>query len=196
MRILTVLLIILPLGLSSQATSLDAFGASITEAGVYLRWTISVGNTCEGVEIERAEADSIWHQVGRIEGICGSLVEPVDYDFLDGNPLVGRTITYRLVLGVSGTSTRVTVNYVDYNESGYWGHFQTDPHCYYLRSRRVITEPVSYTIFDMSGTILHQGQHQSSETLISLDHLRVGIYIFVVYKEGRVQFSNRFIKLR
>lgn len=44
---------------------------------VELAWTMIAGSTCEGTSILRSTDGSDFHVIGRIEGLCGAVGEPI-----------------------------------------------------------------------------------------------------------------------
>jgi hypothetical protein len=105
---------------SQQADAvLSKFFATPLDETVFLRWTITAGNTCEDTDIERSSDGISYERVGLIGGICGSPDQSITYEFTDTLPLFNRTAYYRLKLGYYGYSSPQTVKINRFNESGY-----------------------------------------------------------------------------
>ena len=98
---------------------LSKFFAVQVEETVFMRWTISAGNTCEDTHIERSSDGITYEQVGLIGGICGSPDEAITFEFTDSIPLVNRTLYYRLLLGYFGYTSPKVVEYRLYNDQGF-----------------------------------------------------------------------------
>lgn len=73
-----------------QQVELVRFSAFAHSQSVQLDWTIGAGSFCDGTTIFRSEDDITYHEVGMIDGICGSADEPVGYSFKDSMPIENR----------------------------------------------------------------------------------------------------------
>ena len=72
---------------------------------VQLDWTMSAGNTCEGIDIYRSLDGSNFETVGTIPGICGDINSPVPFSWTDHSAPELTTVYYRLRLGLNGFSS-------------------------------------------------------------------------------------------
>lgn len=86
---------------------------------VLLTWSITQGNTCNGIIIYRGSDTLNYAQIGSIEGICGSSLESIKYQFTDPNPMLNATNYYRLSLGGLGFSYPVKLEVLDTGEKSY-----------------------------------------------------------------------------
>src|SRR5437870_3891883 len=85
-------------------TLLPVFEAIQVENRVQLNFTISAGNTCNGIQIFRSPDAVNFIEIGDIQGVCGSSDRSESYFFIDQAPLKNKTNYYRLQLGTLGSS--------------------------------------------------------------------------------------------
>ncbi|MCB0793863.1 MAG: T9SS type A sorting domain-containing protein [Flavobacteriales bacterium] len=84
---------------------------------VLLEWTLTGGSTCNGIQIERAYSGQGFVQIGEIHGLCGDLVDPVDYSWNDVSVQQLSSPSYRLKLGVDGYSSVKSITLMELNEN-------------------------------------------------------------------------------
>jgi len=86
---------------------------------VLLTWSVTQGNTCNGISVLHSTDTTNYNQIGTIEGICGSTAETIAYQFTDDNPNVNQTNYYRLSLGGIGFSYAVNLEVIDAGSQTY-----------------------------------------------------------------------------
>ena len=166
---------------------LDDFLAVQIDDHVYLRWTISAGNTCSGPRIEHSSDGIAFKKIGEIPGVCGSPDVSVTYDFTDSVPLPNRRNYYRLEMGVLGLSSPAMVEVVFLNEDGY----SVQPNPVTAQSRFVFEnedgEEHEFCLIDTYG-------RQVMNVITSDDHLTIdrqllspGTYVFKLILDGQVR---------
>lgn len=92
---------------------LNRFDALAIDGQVQLTCVISSGNTCNGINVYRSEDNIAFHLIGNIAGICGSTSAPVQYDFVDEQPLINQTSYYKLDFGGVGFTDAISVTIRD-----------------------------------------------------------------------------------
>jgi hypothetical protein len=103
----------------TQSSILDQFIAEQFDGKVILSWTISGGNSCNGITIFRSTDSLIYTEIGEISGVCGHVSLPVSYSFTDTSPSTTSTNYYRLDLGGLELSYSVALNVIDFNDLFY-----------------------------------------------------------------------------
>lgn len=98
---------------------LDKFDAYELNGSVYLDYVISSGSTCNGIDVMRSEDTINYIKIGYIDGVCGSPLEAVSYNFIDKNPIKNKTNYYKLKLGELGYTSNISVLIIDTKELGY-----------------------------------------------------------------------------
>ena len=172
---------------------LSKFFAVQVEETVFMRWTISAGNTCEDTHIERSSDGITYEQVGLIGGICGSPDEAITFEFTDSLPLVNQTSYYRLLLGYFGYTSPKVVEFRRYNDQG----FLLAPNPFSDFTRLAFEndddEVHELIISDMNGRIVQEMRTTGDEFIIRRIDLGTGVYSFSVQKTGKVIFSGRIV---
>jgi hypothetical protein len=189
------LIVMIPLVSFSQTADsvLSKFFAVQVEETVFMRWTISAGNTCEDTHIERSADGIIYEQVGLIGGICGSPDEAMTFEFTDSSPLVNQTSYYRLMLGYFGYTSPKVVEFRRYNDQGFL--LAPNPFSDFTRLafKNEEYEEHKLIISDMNGRIVQEMMTTGDEFIIRRIDLGTGVYIFRVQKTGEVIFSGRIV---
>ena len=89
--------------------ALDRFTAQQVNNEVLLNWTIKSGFTCNGIEILSSSDSLNFTNIGKIEGICGAVDEPISYTFSHKAPAQNKINYYRLELGGVGSTEIISV---------------------------------------------------------------------------------------
>lgn len=159
---------------------------------VLLSWSITQGNTCNGITVLRANDTTGFNPIGNIEGICGSTAETIDYQFTDTDPLPNAVNHYRLSMGGLGFSYIVDIEVVDAGDQKYI----IVPNPVSNESKLIFNndnqEEVTITFFNEKGEVLYE--ETSSEQSISLqrDQFKQGLYFFVLKSKGGIEsFSGK-----
>lgn len=120
MRLLFLFLTLIPFLSSAQNESVVLyFEAEEFNSNVRLNWTISQGNTCNGIDLFRSSDGINYTKIGNIEGICGSTSASTDYSFTDLFPEKNSLNYYRLGLGGFGYSYIVQIEIIDIGPNTY-----------------------------------------------------------------------------
>jgi hypothetical protein len=95
------------------------FDATEFNGKVLLTWEIEQGYTCNGVQILRSIDSVNFTQIGSIEGICGSTLASIKYNFTDLFPEKNEVNYYRLSLGGIGFSWIISAEVIDVGANNY-----------------------------------------------------------------------------
>lgn len=194
-RILILFIALLPLFTFSQQADevLSKFFAVQLEETVFMRWTISAGNTCEDTHIERSADGISYERIGLIGGICGSPDQSVTYDFTDSVPLINRVSYYRLELGFYGYSSPQIVEIIKYNEQG----FLLAPNPFSEYTRLAFENPLKkkyvLIIAEMQGKIVAEMSTTNDEFIIYRNNLSSGQYNFRIFESGKPAFEGKLV---
>lgn len=162
-------------------------------AKVLLTWSVTQGNTCNGITVLHATDTNDYHQVGSIEGICGSTAETISYEFTDDSPSVNQTNYYKLSLGGIGFSYPVNLDVIDAGNQTYIVAPNPVSHESQLIFDNENQENVTITFFNERGEIVHE--ESSSDQSISINRTKFtqGVYFFVLKSDGVIEsFSGKF----
>lgn len=172
---------------------LSQFFAVQLDETVFLRWTISAGNTCEDTHIERSSDGISYERIGLIGGICGSPDQSITYEHRDTLPLPNRLSYYRLYLGQYGFTSPQAVEFIQYNDQG----FLMAPNPFTDKARLAFEnttgEEHTLLLANALGKLISESRTTNSEFIIQRDGLSAGIYFYKVLKSGIVIYSGKII---
>ncbi len=194
-RILIIGIILLPLFSAAQQADdvLSRFFAARVNETVFLRWTITAGNTCEDTYIERSGDGINYERIGIIGGICGSPDQSMTYEFTDSVPIFNRVSYYRLVLGYYGFSSPKTIEIFNYNEEGFL--LAPNPFSDFTRLsfENETKEEYILRIFDTRGTTVLELITTDNIFMIQRPGLASGLYVFTVSRNDKFQFGGKML---
>ena len=196
MRIIFLLGLIVAGQLQAQHEFLSSFTASVVPEGVFLEWTINQGTTCLGVTIERLDPASVYAEIGRIDEVCGSIEEPVDYSFLDETPIAGSVNSYRLILGLDGTTEPVSVEYFDIDESGFAITLNEQSGTLKVFTIAQLSSEFEAYVYDVHGRVIDQIQLESGTANLNVSSYNAGLYFIAVTERDQIVHIARVVKSR
>ena len=176
----------------AQHPFMSRFTATIVGDGIYLEWTLTAGNTCQGIRIERAAPGEAFKEVGNIEGICGSIDRDEDFTFLDNTPIGGIQNRYRLLLGLSGYTEEISIQYFNVGEEGFL-LAQSEDGIRLISDRNDLVNK-ELALYDSKGVELQRMSLSDRETRLSTLALQQGAYILVVFDTSEAIFVEQFVK--
>ena len=183
------------LAFSQQADAvLSRFFAVQVEETVFLRWTITAGNTCEDTYIERSSDGISYERIGLIGGICGSPDQAMTYEFTDTMPYYNRITYYRLELGYFGYSSPQKVEILRYNKDGIF--LGPNPFDDQARLAFINEDGLEYKLLlsNTQGLTIRKLTTSDDEFIISGSGLSTGLYIFRLFSEEKLIYTGKLIK--
>ncbi|MFN3916682.1 MAG: T9SS type A sorting domain-containing protein [Flavobacteriales bacterium] len=187
-----ILLPVLSGSVFAQHPMLDQMTVQQEGTYVFINWTISIGETCNGIKIERAVNSSMFEQIGFIDGECGNPGFAVSYSFTDFHPVANAYNIYRLDLGGRGYTDEVSVFYVNTKEKGYVlssNPILPDTKLYINNPR---AENWILKIYRSNGQIDSQRQTNSDFFMLNSVEFNSGLYLFSI-SNGTQIFSGKFV---
>jgi hypothetical protein len=173
------LLFIWQLKLSGQV-NLDYFTASEEQNSVLLKWSVSAGNTCNGISITRSSDGFFFTEIGRIDGVCGSPDVSVPYSFIDESPLANQINFYKLELGIADFSEVISIEYNEKNSDGYQlrpNPASGDTRLYFSNSS---FEAYELRIYNSAGKQVDSYTTREAFIEIQSQNYGAGLYLFVL----------------
>lgn len=161
-----------------QSTFARNFIAEAKDGKTYLRWTISQGNTCDGITILRSEDQINYTQIGEISGVCGSTDSAQTYLFTDNSPVLNKTNFYKLQFGLAGITATQSV----YLFSA--GGYNLYPNPANQQSRLFFAnngKKVPMVLYNLSGQAVQSIETTDNFFTINTSYLAAGMYFFVVH---------------
>lgn len=170
--------------------ALDFFDIKQYNGNVYVDITLSQGNTCNGIIIQRS-LDTIYFQnIAQFEGICGNTSSPTRYNFLDENPIQNQTSYYRVKFGNNIYSEIIEILIIDNQNNDY----QLRPHpannettLYFNNQPGVSYELI---LFSIDGIKIRTLKSSSNKFFIETSTLNNGFYIFLIKQGSTNYFIN------
>jgi len=169
----------------AQNNILDYFYANETEGKVFLQWSISSGETCNGIKITRSADGRVFSVIGEISGVCGEADVPVPYSFLDESPIENAISYYRLELGISNFSEVVSIQIIDKNKDGYQVRPNPIIHTGTIYFDNPNAESWTFSLFKLSGALVQKTKTYSDYIIIKPKERISGTMFFVLHSSEK-----------
>ena len=172
-------------GVAQPETVLSDFYAVQANKHVVLKWVMTQGVTCFGIEIFRSDDSINYDPIGFIPGVCGSNSAEEAYSFADTAPVPNKKVYYKLSFGGLSSSEIIAFEFISVNAEGY----SILPEPANRRTNILYLNPSNtrhdLTIFDMNGRSIGIISSNSNKISIDYAHLPDGIYLFILTSEGK-----------
>lgn len=192
------LLVLIAFGVKAQETSiLGSFKATTFNGKVQLSWQITAGSMCDGIKITHSTDSVNFTQIGEIIGVCGSISEPVNYNFTHDTPLQNGNNYYRLQLGPTTKSHIINIDLVAVGSSGYQirPHPVAGPATLYFDN--VNQQPHTLTIYTINGQAVQKYQTATSAFYLEPAGATNGLYLFTITDEkDNLHIKGKFLILQ
>ena len=184
---ISILLVLLAVNLIAQTEEpghpiLDDYNVIEISGKVYIDVTISSGNTCKGIGVQRSDDSLNFVQVGHVGGICGNSSKSVSYSFVDEYPIKNKKSYYRVQLGERGYTTITSITIIDTEEFG----FQVRPNPSNEKTTIFFDNPYNdefqLELFNLSGKKMMQLSSSSNVFDLNTFNLQGGLYFFSISK--------------
>lgn len=163
--------------------SLDYFNIIEYNGNVFIDITLSEGNTCNGIHVQRSLDTINFEEINFLEGICGNTSSPTSYNFLDENPILNKTSYYRVEFGNNIFSEIIEILIIDNQENKY--QIRPNPSneetTLYFNSQPGNKNEL--LLFNIYGTKILSLTSLSNQFYINTSSLNNGLYIFLI-KQG------------
>jgi len=164
-------------------TLLSKFNANVVGEKVLLAWRIKAGNTCDGIEVYRSTDTVNFLLLGNVEGICGNLSFPVDYEYFDESPVPNSLNFYRLNLGGNGFSHVISIWYFDFSEKDYFISPNPVRERATLRFKNDSGLEVNLFVYDLIGNEYLRLKTNSDNFVLESSMFEPGEYLFRLQSE-------------
>lgn len=171
------ILLLYLLNFQLSADVVTGFRLQQTGNDVNIEFTITGGNTCNGIDIFRSTDSISFDVVGSISGICGSTSDDVSYSFTDESPQVNSDNYYKLDLKQLGYSVALKIHVFDQESE-----LLVFPNP--VQSEVKIFYPYTYgrraqlSIYDLHGKLILQTDVSENPFVINTSAFTNGIYFF------------------
>jgi hypothetical protein len=187
---LLVMLIFNGMAIAQPGSVLSNFTAQKNENKIFINWTITAGNTCNGIFVFRS-TDSVHYQnIGAFYGVCGSEIISQQFTFTDSSPIPNKRNFYTLQLGNTWLNQVVSLFFLA-NGSVLLAPnpVKQNIQLYFENSKK---SKAQVTIFNYSGMAVLSGTTQDNTLSLSTASLNNGIYNYSLLV-GNERFSGKFI---
>jgi hypothetical protein len=170
--------------------SLDYFNINEYNGDVYIDITLSKGNTCNGIIIQRSLDTTNFEEITHLEGVCGNTSFPISYNFLDENPILNQISYYRVQFGNNSYSEIIEILIIDNQVSEY----QLRPHpangetTLYFNNQPGVNYELM--LFSIDGTKVLTSKSLSNKFSIETSTLNNGFYVFSIKQSSASEFIN------
>jgi hypothetical protein len=184
-------------GLNASAQNedvIDYLNASEFNGKVLLSWSILQGNTCNGVQVLHSLDSVNFTQIGSIEGICGSTLESIEYEFTDISPEKNAINYYRLSLGGIGFSWIVNTEVIDLGANASLIRPNPINETAELHFDNDTSSEMWLNVYSDSGVLIHTESTTSELFILQKGDFSPGIYFYHIRQEGfESQVKGKFV---
>lgn len=168
----------------SQEISLKYFFAAANNNKAYLRWSMSAGNVCNGIDIFRSTDGINYNKIGEIFGVCGSNDSSQAFEYIDDSPIVNKTNYYRLTFGGRSHTHDASVYVLAENSIILYPNptFNTST----LRFSNSSGESSTLNVYDLAGRLITTGNTSGNNYKLETSAWHTGLYILVLTLPNRV----------
>lgn len=148
------------------------------------------GSTCNGIQVYRGTDSLQLEKIGEIFGVCGSVDEPVDFSFVDEEPVKGDTNYYRIQFGTQGYSSIISIAVIGLGNN----IAQVRPHPVHSNGTIYFSSASSQTYYLYVYTL--HGQEVFTQTTpqnyfeIDALGLKNGLYTYTIKTEESALLAN------
>jgi hypothetical protein len=173
---------------------LESSSIDIEAGKILLNWKIAGGNTCSGIDILRTDNPLLgYSEIGFIDGICGSVSEPILYSFVDEYPIPNSINYYKIAFGTQGSES-LQIGFVALDAGGTLiaPNPMVDQSILYFENSG--NQTFEFYLFDSYGRKLQEQSDIKTNTLtLNRNDLKAGHYHFLLIGEDGVQYSGTII---
>ncbi len=173
---------------------LGAYELTELEGRVRISWTIVGGSTCNGQEVERSLDGISFTSVYRVDGICGSVSEPVPYECVDVAPPELSELYYRVKLGLDGYSSVKSIVFDQITTSDQRFYPSPTTGAATLVLRVASGTAVTLQVWDAGGRVVLERSGLSGPSIqLDVSAERSGAYTYRAITPGRA-YTGRFVR--
>ena len=168
-------------GSAQEHPFLSKFEVRESFGSVRVEWVMISGNTCFGIQILRSFNGVDFEEVGEIEGLCGSIEDSVEFNFVDETVVQFATHYYRLELGANGLSSIQDIFVDQVTVSDAIVVYPTGVDFVYVYAAVPSNADVLFTLLDIQGREVQVGVMPNGSKMRIDKGLKPGsIYIYKV----------------
>jgi hypothetical protein len=178
----------------AQEDPLLQFSAMQIENRVQLSFTISAGNTCNGIIIYRSVDSLNFSEIGDIQGVCGSTDKDETYSFTDYSPGKNATNFYRLQMGTLGYSRSIALFFIELtgNKALVFPNPVTDEsEIFFLNPSR---DELRLKVFGRDLRLVYESEQSRMNSFrIDGNKFTPGLYFYTIENAGVYVYKGEFV---
>lgn len=179
----------------SAQNHIENFSVDQVNESVHLKFTMLQGSICTGIKIYRGIDSLNTSEIGEIPGICGSLLEPVIYDYIDDKPEYNQTNYYKIDLSGLGYSDFRKIKVLRYSGESLLIFPNPVSGLLSLHVQKNRGEMLELQIFNTMGEAVAVHFKENFGTIsFDVSHLDQGIYYLKVLSDDQVLDTKKFIR--
>ena len=168
----------------AQGDIVANFRLAASSGQVLLSWDLVAGNTCDGISILRSADGVNFQEIELIEGICGSITEPIPYSFLDETPVAGFN-HYKIQPGLFNASEILAIEMVIIDAD----NFEIRPNPIVdlgkIYFNKQFNDPYTMELFDLNGKLIQTTVSNENFFIVHREELKSGLFIFRIFQPER-----------
>jgi hypothetical protein len=172
--------VLFPFFSRAQELELNQLNLFQSSGRVFIRFEISAGNTCDGIQVLRASLDGDFEEIGGFPGICGSDSVALGYTFSDDNPLINQPSRYKLAFGGFGFSKILSIEVYQIPRNGFL-MTRSEAGGRTIRLDNPEGESLEWVIFGISGKEMRRGTTRGNFFPVPGTGFPAGLYRFQVF---------------
>ena len=181
-------------GFSQNEDVVSNLTASEFNGKMLISWSIKQGNTCNGIQILRSTDSINFNPIGSINGICGSTLEEVPYEFTDVAPVKNTINYYRLNMGGIGFSRIVNAEVIDVSANNYLLRPNPISDSTELHFTNNAANTVVFTVFNSQGQIVQSVTTIANKLILRKSDFESGTYFFsLIDQVKKSNIKGRFL---
>jgi len=157
---------------------------------VLLNWTLTAGNTCFDMHLQRAEEDMVFSEIYSLGGVCGGTDDQF-YEFIDSKFLQSGTQYAYKVTASNDTyvSDTVTLTFIDAGENDLFLFPNPADVSVTITVDNRYTPTFLCEVYDMRGAPCWVGQRNQNEFILNTAAWSPGIYLLKITTRDGQYFS-------
>lgn len=178
LRLLIAVLISGSLASAAQAQVLRDFRVYPAQSALVFTWTLSTGSTCQNLQVEQSLDSVNFETIHIYPGVCGSPTEEQTYYWTHSEPVLNRTVWYRLILGPTSQSDVVVYRFMNYGSSGVLVFPNPVQQGSSIFVRDIVRGPVTLSLMNLQGNVILQTELRQSEFPLDAVVFPQGKYLY------------------
>lgn len=179
--------------LSAQGIFRDVTAVQYGDS-ILLNWTLTAGNTCFDMYLQRSDDGSDFETVYAVGGVCGGADDQY-YDFIDNEALKsGVNYAYRVTASLNTyISDTVNLTFVDAGNRDVFVHPNPASTTLQITIDNAYTPTFLYEVFTLDGKQVDIGQRAQNAFQLDTESWQPATYLLKITTRDGLSFTTAFI---